>query len=988
MRKTYVKIASVFLAVFAIASFIFIYKKNYVEAQSTGSSVGSSNVTTSADPGRWKEDPEVTAVGKAGARAREVLNWSLSIKDAGFSPGGNDTLKDTWSRIRDMMGIFYFIIIIIIGFGLIAKQDWAEKARRSLPALIIAFIAAYFSFFVAAGIIKFTDEQIQQRFYTIHNWDKSGSLEQKHLRAQDLLTVSFNYQEFKGYRKVGAAYGEAVANHLLLVKITTFTNYVIAFIILLRIIILWGLVIFSPFMFPFFVFPLTKKVATVWLREFFRWLLLGPLFALFLTSIPYMWSKTNISVKDVYPGQKAQNSGVPLEVQKEILSPSGAGEKTTGNVYESGTNIILAPPGNKNPDIQKDSNIASGNNLSETDTYARWIVALLMIWGAIILPFMLLRIVMGFSVEVGKSISNVFNNSQAAQYINSIRKAVAPPPQPVGPGPGGITREKLIERVPTIAPTRQLIDRKEKISTFNEKSVEKLSVPTILNVAGLKQEVPEIFSLATAAENDQQRKISELAKIEQQSQRSTLVENAINNISEPEKISDSEQQQRFSKVKESVLMRSVAGDRSANAMKNAMSQNISQYLVADAKTEVASDLSKKIGESITDITNESIVSEEVQQLQNSYKVSQVKNFTEVLNKLAQSSDPRALPALAALSKIKQVQNTQIADRPAFLQKISANISNPQAITDPTERQEYMALREVVKQGSDSGISSLSKLLHNSEALSALGQQTAKELISLKIKDLSNALSNFSTAMSQDQKNQTKISDLKSFENVLNNALAEGSENGLKVAAKAAISMANPDQVQNQEEKSRLSNVAGLIRESAQEGMPTAQTVEAMLGEISQDLEIDQDGNIQYSSIPSLRKSVQDDEDFIKTKNLWADHYMNAPTPEGKERKIWLTEEISSINLNLNNLLSTDATKKEEALKSIKKLLPLALMGNYKTSEIAKYLLAKLDAAQETLNKISTKNQKSELEFVTVTGQVNQNNNKKTMSLEGENEKNI
>lgn len=985
MRKRYIKIASIVLAVLAAGSFCFVYKKYYVEAQATGPSTGSTSVTTSTDAGRWKEDPEVTAVGKAGARAREVLNWALSIKDAGFTAGGSSTLQQVWSKVRDIMGVFYFLIIIIIGFGLIAKQEWAERTRRSLPALIIAFIAAYFSYFIEANVIRFTDEQIQQRFYAIHK--DSGTLEERHLRAQDLLTVSFNYQEFKGYRKQGAAYGEAVANHLLLVKITTFTNYVIAFIILLRVIILWGLVIFSPFMFPFFVFPLTKKVATVWVREFFRWLLLGPLFAFFLTAVPYIWNKTNISVKDVYTGQKATNSGIPLEIQKDILNPSSSGEKTSGNVYESGTNIILSPPGNKNPDIQKDDNISSGNNLSETDTYSRWIVALLMIWGAIILPFMLLRIVMGFSVEIGKDIYNVFGNSQAAQYINNWKKVVAPPPPSPSGGPGGIIREKLVEKIPTIAPTKQIYDRPERVSTFNEKNIEKLSVPTILNVAGLKQDVPELYKLATVAENQDERKISDLAAIEQQSTRSDVLQKAIGNIAEPQKIEDQQEQDKFNKVREGVLMRSVAGDKSAQAMKNAISSNISSYLVSDIKNELTDNMAEKFGRSVAQISSETTNQNEIQQLQSIYKVGEAKNMEAVIRSLAQNNDSRAKNALPAVEKIKQAQQLPESARVPALQKISVNISHPELISDAIEKQEYTALKEIVNQGAGAGVTSLQSLLESSDGFSSLGLE-GMQIVGGQIKDLSAALSELSNNAAADPRFQNRAQGLKELEAAITSALSGGDE-GIKKAAKIASNINNPEQEQNQAEKQKFQDAAGIIKDTAQAGIVGAKTVESVLNEISADLELDSSGNPAVSSITGLRKAVEKDRDFIATKETWSNHYMNAPTEMGKDRKQWLAEEIKEIEESLNNFLSNDSSKKQAALQNIQKILPLALMGNYQASEIAKYLLAKLDSAKGVLTKITqtSKSTDANAELVDIhQKKVDQQQNTMTMEEEDEDKK--
>ena len=117
--------------------------------------------------------------------------------------------------------------------------------------------------------------------------------------------------------------------------------------------------------------------------------------------------------------------------------------------------------------------------------------------------------------------------------------------------------------------------------------------------------------------------------------------------------------------------------------------------------------------------------------------------------------------------------------------------------------------------------------------------------------------------------------------------------------------------------------------------------------------------------------------------------MNAPTEMGKDRKQWLSEEIKEIEESLNNFLSNDASKKQTALQNIQKILPLALMGNYQASEIAKYLLAKLDSAKDVLTKITQTNNSTDAsaEFVDVhQKKVNQQQNTMTMEEEDEDKK--
>ena len=60
-------------------------------------------------------------------------------------------------------------------------------------------------------------------------------------------------------------------------------------------------------------------------------------------------------------------------------------------------------------------------------------------------------------------------------------------------------------------------------------------------------------------------------------------------------------------------------------------------------------------------------------------------------------------------------------------------------------------------------------------------------------------------------------------------------------------------------------------------------------------------------------------------------------------------------------MSDDSAKREKALKRIEKILPFILMGDYQSSEIATYLLAKYDAAEEVYQEISAKTDKKENE---------------------------
>jgi len=63
-------------------------------------------------------DSDVTVVGRGAARAREVLDWALNIKNSGFD-GQNVALHNAWSKISSFTSIIVFVVVLVFAFGLI-----------------------------------------------------------------------------------------------------------------------------------------------------------------------------------------------------------------------------------------------------------------------------------------------------------------------------------------------------------------------------------------------------------------------------------------------------------------------------------------------------------------------------------------------------------------------------------------------------------------------------------------------------------------------------------------------------------------------------------------------------------------------------------------------------------------------------------------------------------------------------------------------------
>ena len=106
-------------------------------------------------------------------------------------------------------------------------------------------------------------------------------------------------------------------------------------------------------------------------------------FAIFLQGLVVVWQK-----------------GIPLPFDKSQV----------GNVvYPTAVNILLGGPGER---IFYNS-VTSANSVNLSDTFAKYVVALLMLWVVILLPFLLLKIFLDWIATLSFD-----NNTAIKQFFN------------------------------------------------------------------------------------------------------------------------------------------------------------------------------------------------------------------------------------------------------------------------------------------------------------------------------------------------------------------------------------------------------------------------------------------------------------------------------------------------------------------------------------------------------------------------------------------
>ena len=347
--------------------------------------------------GDWIQDSEVTFVGKTATRANDFLNWTLQNYDwlciqrnaDGSCNNSDNPLRRFWVTVTQIPLAFLVLFVLAGAFVMIITRGQNVTIKKFIPRVLFIVALMALSFSIVQFLYVVTDI-FQSQFLVL---DQENN---KVIQSDDLLFIDFDY-EFVGYRRVGMEYEESAYISLVLVKLTAITYYVMTGILIVRKVILWFFLIISS-IFPLLLFyrPL-RNTAKIWVGEFFRWLLYAPLFALFLRGLVEMWRK-----------------GIPLPFD---FSQVGT------QVYPTAISILLAGPGQQ-PSID--------NSVNLSDTFALYVVALIMLWVVIILPFLLLKIFLDYLNTVSFGQMPIFQN------INRRFNIFNPPPTR-GPSPSSPT---------------------------------------------------------------------------------------------------------------------------------------------------------------------------------------------------------------------------------------------------------------------------------------------------------------------------------------------------------------------------------------------------------------------------------------------------------------------------------------------------------------------------------------------------------------------
>jgi len=337
----------------------------------------------------WVEDPEITAQGKANDRARQFIYWVMNNSAIDNHP----VLYQIWGTARNLAYFLTILTAALLGLGIIISQrtsfDTGVKLWPAVTRILLSLL--YISFSAALVITIVQLSEILMKFFI------------ENLGGKDLFNIYFsgisqekNYVEFIGCRDLNFRVQEAVKTELFMLKLTNISYYLMGGMLLLRKVILWFLLFVSPFLVILMTFSFIKNVGWVWIGVFFQWVFYGPLLALFLGAVATIWKV-----------------GLPF-----IFDFSRAGT-SQGYIYPTAINILYGGPAQK---------LTALNNGNYIDTFAEYIITLIMLWAVTIFPWWLLRNFRDYCCEGINAIKNLLLSN-----FNPAHPGEPPTPSPVAP---------------------------------------------------------------------------------------------------------------------------------------------------------------------------------------------------------------------------------------------------------------------------------------------------------------------------------------------------------------------------------------------------------------------------------------------------------------------------------------------------------------------------------------------------------------------------
>lgn len=476
----------------------------------------------------WVESPVVTELGRNSERSRELLSWAFSHPPIYRHPA----LGEMWTISRNIAYFFVVFTIVMFAIGFVLAQRRGVPITANIVSILlkIAAVLLFITFSYQLIVIILELSELLMRFFI------------NQVGGKDLFNIFFvggsggvpntekNYTDFFGYLNLGARQVnlEMINTSMMLIRLTNLTYNVMAVLLILRHVILWFLLIVSPFLALLMPFIFIRNTGWIWIGVFLQWVFYGPLFALFLVALTKIWV-----------------AGIPYPFdfgRTPRLAATGV-DTCAVTPFKTSINILYGGPA---------QTLGVCNSANYIDTYAEYVIALIMLWAVTFLPWLLLRIFRDYCCDILAQ-----NQAILVQILDRLRSFGSPPPSPPPPTPTsttGVAAELAFRHGVTVPQATTLT----KITEI-ERNIEKVRTEDIVSAMNLS--VSTIQDIARLDINEKQ----------QAERRANL-----DSLRNPATITDREARDRYSSIRNELLSRAAKGDVVARRVVAAAEQRASE----------------------------------------------------------------------------------------------------------------------------------------------------------------------------------------------------------------------------------------------------------------------------------------------------------------------------------------------------------------------------------------------------------------------------
>ena len=472
----------------------------------------------------WVEDPDVTSLGQQGERSRQFLLWTLTHQSIDDIP----SLLSVWALSRNVAMFLILLVVIIMGIGIIVSQRNNFNLSIEVSPLIIriAVLLLFLVFSARIVLLLIQLADILMEFFIRNlNVRELFNIYLVEDKGGDVLQVSERaYREFVGCTNWSTRAVDSVHTSKFIVRFTNMTYYLIGIMMILRKVVLWFLLVVSPFLVILAPFVFIRNVGWIWIGVFFQWVFYGPLFALFLGTLSRIWNSVPVHIPYIFDFSRVN--------QLDQI------------VYPTATNILYGGPA---------QTLGILNTSNYVDTYAEYIISLIMLWTVVILPWWLLRIFRDYCCDGIYSMKNIL-----LSMYDTMRTGGGPGPTPgptQGPTGTGSTALKMSKKIDTE------INAKVKLETIQD-----------MKAASTDKIVQSIEMRAS--------NIAEIGRMEtNQNARQNVAKN-MDRIQNPFKAETPTERQKLMNLRDEIETRAQRGDEMARSLSAVTSSSQSQQQVS------------------------------------------------------------------------------------------------------------------------------------------------------------------------------------------------------------------------------------------------------------------------------------------------------------------------------------------------------------------------------------------------------------------------